>query len=412
MSDPARFEPLKVAVIGGGAAGFFAAFSVKEHHPEAEVSLFEKTGKLLAKVKVSGGGRCNVTHACFTPSLLSKSYPRGEKQMKKAFAVFQPEDTVKWFLKRRVELKAEDDGRMFPVSNDSQTIIDCFLEEARAQHIRIATQTAVEEITPTDQGFSLGFRGTETPVHFDKVIIATGGSPKESGLNWLKNLGHPIASPLPSLFTFNIPKHPIVKLMGLVVEHATVRIQGTKLAYSGPVLITHWGMSGPAVLKLSAWGARKLAEQNYRFTVQVNWLSIKNEAEVNVLLDEALPGMRRKKITNANPFQLPSRMWAYLIGKAEISPDAVWLDLPKKKRNKLINLLLNDTYDVSGKTTFKEEFVTCGGVKWEGIKVDSMESRSCPGLYFAGEVIDVDGITGGFNFQAAWTTGYIAGKLL
>lgn len=412
MPEPSPSKKIRVAVIGGGAAGFFAAFSVKDHHREAEVVLLEKTNKLLAKVKISGGGRCNVTNACFTPSLLSKSYPRGEKQMKKAFSVFQPKDTVAWFERRGVELKAEADNRMFPVTDDSQTIIDCFLNEAKSKNIRIQMQTSVERIVAEGEGYNLHFQGASSAQFFDKVIIATGGSPKVSGFKWLEALGHPISSPQPSLFTFNIPNHPISKLMGLVNENATVRIQGTKLAQCGPVLITHWGMSGPAVLKLSAWGARILAEKNYQFKIQVNWLSIKNESAVNDLLDEALPVIRKRKVANANPFGLPNRMWAYLLDKAEISPDALWLDLPKKKRNKLINLLLNDLYDVSGKTTFKEEFVTCGGVEWSGIKADSMESKTCKNLYFAGEVIDVDGITGGFNFQAAWTTGFIAGKLL
>lgn len=402
---------IKVAVIGGGAAGFFAAFSVKEHHRNAEVTLFEKTNKMLSKVKVSGGGRCNVTHACFSPGPLSKSYPRGGKPMRKLFEQFQPKHTVAWFKKRGVELKTEPDNRMFPVTDDSQTVVDCFLHEAKSQGIGIQMKTAVEKMAPEGEGYNLQFQGRDGAHYFDSVIVATGGSPKANGFHWLEALGHPISSPLPSLFTFNMPKHPICQLMGLVIEKATVRIQGTKLAQTGPVLITHWGMSGPAVLKLSAWGARILAAHDYSFTIQVNWLSMKNESEVHALVDEALPLIRKRKMVNANPFALPSRMWAYLLDKAGISADASWIDLPKKKRNQLVNLLLNDTYDVSGKTTFKEEFVTCGGVKWSGIKADSLESRCCKNLYFAGEVIDVDGITGGFNFQAAWTTGFIAGKL-
>jgi predicted Rossmann fold flavoprotein len=401
---------MKVAIIGGGAAGFFAAFSVKEHHPQAKVIIFEKSDKLLSKVKISGGGRCNVTNACFHPSQLSKFYPRGEKQLKKAFSVFQPKDTVDWFTHRGVALKAEADNRMFPVSDDSQTIIDCFLREAQLKSIQIVKQSPVVKLIPKEKGFTLVFKASKQD--FDKVIVASGGSPKARGFDWLQNLGHSIVDPLPSLFTFNMPKEPIKELMGLVVEHATARIQGTKLQYTGPVLITHWGMSGPAILKLSAWGARLLYDKNYQFNVQVNWLSIKNESEVNELLETTLPTIRKKKIANANPFGLANRMWLFLLNKVELSPDSLWLELSKKNRNKLINVLLNDIYAVSGKTTFKEEFVTCGGVNLSDIDMKTMQSRVCKDLYFAGEVMDVDGITGGFNFQAAWTTGFIAGKLM
>ena len=401
---------MKVAIIGGGAAGFFAAFSVKEHHPQAKVIIFEKSDKLLSKVKISGGGRCNVTNACFHPSQLSKFYPRGEKQLKKVFSVFQPKDTVDWFANRGVELKAEADNRMFPVSDDSQTIIDCFLREAQLKNIQILKQSPVVELTPKEKGFTLVFKASNQD--FDKVIVASGGSPKARGFDWLQNLGHSIVDPLPSLFTFNMPTEPIKELMGLVVENATARIQGTKLQYTGPVLITHWGMSGPAILKLSAWGARLLFDKNYQFNVQINWLSIKNESEVNELLETTLPSIRKKKIANANPFGLANRMWLFLLDKVGLNPDSLWLELSKKNRNKLINVLLNDIYSVSGKTTFKEEFVTCGGVSLSDIDFKSMQSRVCKDLYFAGEVMDVDGITGGFNFQAAWTTGFIAGKLI
>ncbi|HIG58785.1 MAG TPA: NAD(P)/FAD-dependent oxidoreductase [Flavobacteriales bacterium] len=400
---------MKVAIIGGGAAGFFSAFSVKEHHPNSKVTIFEKSNKLLSKVKVSGGGRCNVTNACFSPSKLSKSYPRGGKHLKKSFSIFQTKDTVEWFSKRGVELKAEEDGRMFPTTDNSQTIIDCFLKEAAQKNIKILEQSPIRKIVAENEGYTLHLEGTSE--HFDKVIIATGGSPKMSGFYWLQQLGHSISPPLPSLFTFNIPGDQVKILMGLVVENATVRIQGTKLSYSGPVLITHWGMSGPAILKLSAWGARKLAENNYNFNIQINWLSIKSDEAANEIIDKELLKIRKKKIINACPFELPNRMWKFLLEKVEINPDSVWLDLSKKNRNKLLNILLNDIYEVKGKTTFKEEFVTCGGIKLSDISMTSMESRVCKNLYFAGEVLDIDGITGGFNFQGAWTTGYIAGKL-
>ena len=400
---------MRVAIIGGGAAGFFSAFSVKEHHPNSKVTIFEKSNKLLSKVKVSGGGRCNVTNACFSPSQLSKSYPRGGKHLKKAFSVFQTKDTVEWFSRRGVELKAEEDGRMFPTTDNSQTIIDCFLKEASQKNIKILEQSPVRKIVPEKEGYTLHLEGTSE--HFNKVIIATGGSPKMSGFYWLQQLGHSISPPLPSLFTFNIPNDQVKILMGLVVENATVRIQGTKLSHSGPVLITHWGMSGPAILKLSAWGARELAENNYNFNIQINWLSIKSDEDANEIIDKELPNMRKKKIMNACPFELPNRMWKFLLEKVGINPDSVWLELSKKNRNKLLNILLNDIYEVKGKTTFKEEFVTCGGIKLSDISFTSMESRVCKNLYFAGEVLDIDGITGGFNFQGAWTTGYIAGKL-
>ena len=400
---------MKVAIIGGGAAGFFSAFSVKEHHPKAHVVVFEKSNKLLSKVKISGGGRCNVTNSTFSASKLSKNYPRGEKHLKKAFGVFQAKDTVEWFAKRGVKLKTEEDGRMFPSTDDSATIIDCFLKEAELHKIRISKQTPIKKIIPEHSGYNLHLE--DSVEYYDKVIIATGGSPKMSGFYWLQQLGHSISQPYPSLFTFNIPGDQIKILMGLVVENATVRIQGTKLSHTGPVLITHWGMSGPAVLKLSAWGARLLAEKNYNFNIQLNWVSVKSEKEANEILDAELINIRKKKIINACPFGLPNRMWGFLLDKVGINPDSVWLELSKKSRNKLLNVLLNDIYEVKGKTTFKEEFVTCGGVKLSDIDIKSMESRSCKNLYFAGEVVDIDGITGGFNFQAAWTTGYIAGKL-
>jgi predicted Rossmann fold flavoprotein len=400
---------MKVAIIGGGAAGFFAAFSVKEHHPTAEVTIFEKSDKLLSKVKISGGGRCNVTHACFKPSLLSKFYPRGEKQLKKAFSVFQPKDTVEWFAKRGVSLKAEIDNRMFPDTNNSQTIIDCFLKEARTKDIKIVKNNAVSSFESNDKGIYLNFKTGNQ--QFDKVVLATGGSPKMRGFEWLEKTGHTIVEPLPSLFTFNMPKESITELMGLVVENATVRIQATKLQYSGPVLVTHWGMSGPAILKLSAWGARLLFKKSYQFNIQINWLSIKNEEEVNSILIEKESSIRKKKIANANPFTLPNRMWVYLLERVQINPDLPWFELSKKNKNKLINVLLNDVYEVCGKTTFKEEFVTSGGVSLEDVNFSTMESLKCKNLYFAGELLNIDGITGGFNFQAAWTTGFIAGKL-
>jgi predicted Rossmann fold flavoprotein len=401
---------MKVAVLGGGAAGFFAGISCKEHHPEAQVTLFEKSTKLLSKVKVSGGGRCNVTHACFTVSQLVKHYPRGQKTLRKAFDIFQATDTVRWFESRGVPLKTEEDGRMFPVTDDSQTIIDCLHTEAQKLGIVIRTKSPVMGISTLPQGFQLSCANQNTSA-YDKVIVATGGSPKREGFDWLKTLGHTIESPVPSLFTFNCPDEPITELMGLSVEHASVWIEKTKLRQEGPVLITHWGISGPAVLKLSAFGARVLHEMQYHFTAHVNWLGSINEAKAREIIAGELESAHLRKIKNSRPFDLPARLWHYLIELAGIGEDTRWTDLRKEHRNKLIKYLTNHEFDVRGKTTFKEEFVTCGGVSLADVDMETMESKVCPGLYFAGEVLDIDGVTGGFNFQAAWTTGFIAGKL-
>ncbi|MGB1577496.1 MAG: aminoacetone oxidase family FAD-binding enzyme, partial [Flavobacteriales bacterium] len=332
---------LKVAVIGGGAAGFFAALSAAEHHPSAQVVLFEKTAKLLSKVKISGGGRCNVTHHCFSPSALSKHYPRGGKQLKKAFGTFQASDTVAWFESRGVALKTEGDGRMFPVTDSSQTIVDCLVREADRHGIEVRLKSPVRELTPLEpDGFTLNGE------RFDRVVVATGGSPKREGFAWLEALGHSVAEPVPSLFTFNMPGADITDLMGVVVPEARVRIQGTKLVQQGPVLITHWGMSGPAVLKLSAWGARELAERDYTFSAQINWVGISNEAEAAAVMEEAATEMRKKKVANACPFELSRKFWAHLLNRADVPAEAVWVDLGKRAKNKLLNTLLNDVYDV------------------------------------------------------------------
>lgn len=401
---------MNIAIIGGGAAGFFAAISCKQRHPKAQVTIYEKSNKLLAKVKVSGGGRCNVTNACFNNSLFSKHYPRGEKQLKKAFQQFDSRSTVNWFESKSVTLVAEPDGRMFPSTNDSQTIIDCLLKEVNRLQIRIFTNMAVTSFISKGTGFTLNLKNNDS-IRCDKVIIASGGSPKIEGFEWIKAFGHEIIPPVPSLFTFNMPSEGIKSLMGVVADPVSIKVQSSRLSSQGPLLITHWGMSGPAVLKLSAWGARELADKNYQFNIQVNWLGNINETQLREHLKDLLDEVKNRNIGNKNPFQLPNRLWEFLLQKTEINPDQKWFEVGKKNLNRLINNLLNDTYSVSGKTTFKEEFVTCGGVSLQEINFDTMESKKCPGLYFAGEVLDIDGITGGFNFQAAWTTGYIAGKL-
>ena len=397
---------MQVAIIGGGAAGFFAALSCKKHHPDAQVTIFEKTSKLLAKVKVSGGGRCNVTHACQHVSQLAKNYPRGERFLKKAFSQFAVADTIQWFQDRGVRLKTEQDGRMFPTSDDSQTIIDCFMREAARLQVQINTGQSINHLEVTDANFLINGL-----IKADKVIITTGGSPKREGLVWLEHLGHHIEHPVPSLFTFNMPGEAITALMGLSVANATVKVQGSKLNYSGPLLITHWGMSGPAILKTSAWGARHLSERAYTFEVGINWTGSHTEQQVRDELGERLTGHPKKKVTNQTMFQLPARLWEYLLQRAGLRLDITGGEVGSKSLNRLTNTLYNDVYEVKGKTTFKEEFVTCGGISLADIHPKTMESKVIPGLYFAGEVMDIDGITGGFNFQAAWTTGYIAGKL-
>jgi predicted Rossmann fold flavoprotein len=399
---------LNIAVVGGGAAGFFAAISAKEHHPNAQVTIYEKSNKVLAKVKVSGGGRCNVTHACFDNKELSNFYPRGKNQLRKAFEQFNAQSTIDWFKKRGVELETLHDNCIFPKSNSSQTIIDCFEYEAKRLGISVQIQTPINDIRFEEGHFVL--KSLEQEILVDRVIYTTGGQPKADSLRWAEKFGHTIVQPVPSLFTFNMPNEPIRSLMGIVVEPALVRVEKTKLEADGPLLITHWGMSGPAILKLSAFGARILAENNYDFAVLVNWLHTKKEDALRQELERVKETNADKKISNYNPFGLSSRLWEFLVEKSAISVDARWKEVTGKAFNKLVNTLLNDRYEVKGKTTFKEEFVTAGGIALDGVDFKTMESRHQPGLFFAGEVLDVDGVTGGFNFQAAWSTGWIAGK--
>jgi predicted Rossmann fold flavoprotein len=403
-----RAEQEKVAIIGGGAAGFFAAISAKSHWPKAEVCILEKSNKLLAKVKISGGGRCNVTHACPDIVELSKAYPRGEKQLRKAFHQFSATDTIHWFESRNVPLKTYPDGCIFPQANDSQVIIDLFLKECRALGIGILLQQNITKISPHSSGVTI--INNQQQQEYDRVIICTGGSPKISGLTWLSDLGLDIVEPLPSLFTFNMPQNPICELMGIVVSQASAKIEGTKLVGQGPLLITHWGMSGPAILLLSAWGARILAQNNYHFFVLINWLDTCKDEELRALLNSTAAAHAAKKISNWNPTTLSNRLWLHLLERSDIHPDLRWSELGKKALNRLVNTLLNDRYEVKGKTTFKEEFVTAGGVALSEINFQTMQAKKIPNLSFAGELLDIDGITGGYNFQAAWTTGFIAGK--
>ena len=393
-----------IAVIGGGASGFMAAITAKETNISSNVTIFEKTDKLLAKVKISGGGRCNVTNATYSLSKLIKSYPRGGKKLKKSFNIFNTKNTVTWFESKGVKLKTEEDNRIFPLSNNSESIVNILISTAEELAIRISLKSKVNKIQITKQGFILNIN--KEKLFFEKIIIASGGSAKSSGFEWISSLGYKIINPVPSLFTFNMPKNPITKLMGLSVSDVTVSIKGSSLKQTGPLLITHWGMSGPAILKLSSWGARDLADLNYDFSVQVNWLTLNEE----IVREKIMKISSNKKIYNHNPFIIPKRLWLFILEKLEIPEDKIWRELSKKNKNRLINTLINDEYEIKGKTTFKEEFVSCGGISLSEVNMLTMESKRHNGLYFAGELLDIDGVTGGFNFQAAWTTGYLAGK--
>lgn len=400
-----------IIVIGAGAAGIFAAINAAINNPQMQVTVLEKSSKLLSKVKVSGGGRCNVTNVCKEPRELVKNYPRSHKKLAQAFSRFGTTHTVDWFLERGVPLKAEPDGRMFPITNNSQTIIDCLLAACEKYKVKILTNTGVKKIKKKEHIFQL-FTAAGQILECEKLLVATGGSSKEDAYNWLKSLGHSIAPPVPSLFTFNLKDNAITQLAGVSVPDVVVKIAGTKLSQKGPILITHWGFSGPAVLKLSAWGARILHEKNYSYTVLINWLSEQNEPRVRELLGVFKSNHQLKKVVSNPPFQLPKRLWEYLALKAGTDAETRWNNFSGKNYNRLINSLVCDEYSASGKTTFKEEFVTCGGIKLQEVDLQTMESRSCPGLYFAGEVLDIDGVTGGFNFQAAWTTGWLAAQAM
>jgi len=403
---------MKIGIIGGGAAGFFSAIAAKENYPEARVVIFEKSHKLLSKVKISGGGRCNLTNGCASISELCKAYPRGGRQLKKAFHVFNTKHAMAWFESRDVPLVIQEDQCVFPVSQDSQSIIDCFIKESKRLGVEIRTRMGVQAIKQVGDQLELFFQtDDQTALLFDKVIVTTGGSPQRSGLNWLEALSHQIEPPVPSLFTFNMPRESITKLMGVVVDPVIVAVQGTKIKSEGPLLVTHWGMSGPAILKLSAFGARVVNEKGYDFKVQVNWINESNSEVVKDGLSTMTSDHPNKLLANIKPFGLSERLWLFLLDKCDLSPRKKWGELGKKGFNKLINVLTNDVYAVKGISKFRDEFVTCGGVSLQSIDLNTMQSKVCKNLYFAGEVLDIDAITGGYNLQAAWTTGFIAGQL-
>ena len=384
---------MKAAIIGGGAAGFFLGINLKEMCPEMEVTIFEKSKRVLAKVEISGGGRCNCTNSFAEVRDLSEVYPRGHRLMKRLMKGFSQEDAYEWFERHGVRLTTQDDQCVFPMSQDSHTIINCFLTEARRCGIEIRTETKIDSL--------------DLLSGYDFIAVTTGGSPKAEGLRWLGDMGHTIEPPVPSLFTFQIADEALHALMGTVVEDVVTMIPGTKLRAQGPLLITHWGMSGPAILKLSSYGARLLADQQYRAPLAVNWTN-RRDTEVMTMLNEMMICNSQKQLTTVAPCGLPLRLWTYLVEKClgERS-NGRWGSLNKKEQNRLANLLSGgDGYQIAGRAPFKDEFVTCGGVDLSAVNSSTLESRQVPNLYFAGEVLDIDGITGGFNFQAAWTTAY------
>lgn len=399
--------PKHILVIGGGASGFFAAIHAASNFPGARVTIIEKTAKLLSKVRVSGGGRCNVTHHCFENSELIKNYPRGEKELRQVFSRFSVADTIAWFAKRGIRLKAEADGRMFPESNSSETIIQCFLEEA--QQLGIAVHQSEEVTSIKREASGMVVKTGKHQYAVDAVICSTGGHHQLRNYEFLKTCGHRIDELIPSLFTLNLPQSNIKELMGLSVKSGTVKVAGTKHQYTGPVLITHWGLSGPAVLKLSAFAAMDFFKLNYQAGILVNWTGHLNEEGVKDVFGAQLSS--KALIVNTPLFEIPKRLWEYLVLKAGLPATKPWAELGKKQENKLVQVLTQDSYDMQGKTTFKEEFVTAGGVNLKEVNFKTMESKVFPGLFFCGEVLNIDGITGGFNFQNAWSTAFIAAKL-
>uniref|UniRef100_UPI004048557E NAD(P)/FAD-dependent oxidoreductase n=1 Tax=Algoriphagus sp. TaxID=1872435 RepID=UPI004048557E len=395
-----------IAVIGGGAAGFFAA--IHASGPGIQVVLFEKSPKLLSKVKISGGGRCNVTHRSMEISKLIKNYPRGEKFLKKAFSHFSISDTFVWFESRGVPLKIEDDGRVFPQSNTSQTIVTCLEEEAKMMGVQIKLSNGIKSILTKDQGYILLTDKEE--VFVSKIIVASGGHPNLGAYEYLNQLNHKLIKPIPSLFTFNTPQEPIRELMGLSMPDAVVKLEGTKLSYRGPILLTHWGISGPAVLKLSAFGADWLYEQQYKARAIIQWNADLSEQAYADQLSNYAQHHPNRKVHSHPLFGIPARLWEHFCSQSEINEAQLFGQLPKRLHNKLVQCLFCYPVAMQGKTTFKEEFVTAGGISLDEIHPETMESKLYSGIYFAGEVLNLDGITGGFNFQAAWTTGYLAGR--
>lgn len=401
-----------VIIIGGGAAGFFGAINTAQHNRNLKITILEATAKVLGKVKISGGGRCNVTHHCFNPSDLIQNYPRGAKELRGAFSRFQPQDTINWFESRGVKLKIEDDGRIFPVTDDSQTIIDCLVKNTQQLGIKILTKTPVKDVEKSELGFNVILKSGEI-LTTKNLLIATGSNPL--GYEWAKKLGHSIQPPVPSLFTFKINDIRIKDLAGISVQNVHLQLdikQKKKLEQSGALLITHWGISAPSVLKLSAWGARILHDSQYNLPLIINWLPAYNLDSIREELLQIKTTLAKQKVINYNQFNLPKRLWQSLVNYTLTNSDKIWANINKQEIKKLSIELTKGNYLIQGKGIFKDEFVTCGGVTLKEVDFKTMMSKICPNLYFAGEVLDIDGITGGFNFQNAWTTGYIAGEAI
>lgn len=402
-------KPLTIAIIGGGAAGFFGAITCASANPHHRVILIEKARQVLAKVRISGGGRCNVTHACFDPAVLIQNYPRGGKELRGPFSRFQPRDTIQWFESHHVPLKVEDDGRMFPITDSSETIINCLMQQARALKVELWTERGVVDCQKVPEGFQLKLTNDEILI-CDRLLIATGSSTKTHA--WLETLGHTIAKPVPSLFTFNIPNSPLLELAGTSVLKAQVSIEGTSLQQMGPLLITHWGFSGPAILKLSAWGARILNDMNYRGVLRINWLPDLSVNDIKNKLMAYRKDSATRQLSTESPFPFSKNLWKAFLMMASISHELKWAALSNQYINGLSETLHSSSFKIDGKSTYKDEFVTCGGINLSEVNFKTMESRLCPNLHFAGEVLDIDGVTGGFNFQNAWTTSWIAGKAM
>lgn len=396
-----------IIIAGGGAAGFFTAINIAEGNPKLKIAILERGKEVLSKVRISGGGRCNVTHACFIPNDLVKFYPRGEKELKGPFNRFCSSDTIEWFERHGVELKIEEDGRMFPVTNSSQTIIDCFQDAVKRRGIQVLTGESIQSVYNAGDHWKIE---TQKDVFLcENLVMATGSNPKMWDM--MQEMGHTIISPVPSLFTFNIKDSRIKDLMG-VSAIASVKVKNTKLEASGPLLITHWGMSGPAILRISAWGARELFAKNYQFVLQVNWLNDVDFEECEEILKELKQEQAKKTVAKHSPFDFPNRLWQSFVAASGIQPETRWADLSKNQLQALVSQLVNAEFNVNGKSTFKEEFVTAGGIDLKEVNFKTMESKLHKNLYFAGEILNIDAITGGFNFQNAWTGGYIISQAI
>ncbi len=402
----------RIVVAGGGAAGFFAAIACAQARGEREVILLERTSQFLSKVRISGGGRCNVTHAASDARSFSARYPRGERALIGALHRFSPEDTIAWFERHGVRLKTEADGRMFPVTDSSGTVIDCLMFEAKAAGVRLFTRKGIERAShKANGGFDLELSDGST-MSCDRLLLATGGARSASGAEIARSLGHKIEPPVPSLFSFHVATPWLRLLPGVSVDNVELSVAGRKLRERGPLLITHQGVSGPAVLRLSAWGARVLAECDYKFPLTVNWLPEMSEEAVAEKLRARRLSQPKKRVASAPIVPLPARLWEQLVHVAEISPETIWTNLSRPHAQALVRLLTRTELPVEGQSLNKDEFVTCGGVRLQEVDFKTMESRLVPRLYFAGELLDIDGITGGFNFQSAWTTGWIAGHAM